>query len=49
MAAWHDDSSVRDRAPFYFGVAWALYLTVLLGLLGWVLYRVALPLPGLLP
>jgi len=41
MAAWYEPPSQPQRVTprFYVGVAWALYLTAALGLLGTILWR----------
>lgn len=45
MAAWHEPPKPGVPSAFWFGVAWALYLSAMLGLIGWILYRVLTPLP----
>ena len=48
MAAWHDTRPGVGQ-NFYLGVAFAAFLVAFLGLVGFVLYKLVVPLPHVLP
>ena len=49
MAAWHEDTKPGLGRNAWLGIAFALYLSVALGLMGIVLWKVAHPLPHIFP
>ena len=49
MAAWHESRKPGLGRNAWLGVAFAVYLSVMLALVGLVLWKVAHPLPRIFP
>ena len=49
MAAWHETRKPGLGRNAWLGVAFGIYLTAMLVLVAWIVWKVAHPLPHLIP